>query len=266
MNFAEQYGPWAVIAGASEGIGRAFAEQLAAQGINLVLVARRIGPLQALADELRARHGVEAMAVAADLSTTEGGIAVKQAVGAREVGLYISNAGADPNGARFLDRDLAVWEDQLGRNVLNLVRSCHHFGGAMQARGRGGILIVGSGACYGGGSFMSLYAASKAFALNFVESLWAELKPHGVDVLYLAAGMTDTPAFRSLLTEKGLPVPDSIADPQDVARKGLECLGQFQLVNWGLADDEQGYATSSAAARRARVEMIDLASKRVFGD
>ena len=266
MDFRERYGPWALIAGASEGIGRAFARELAGRGLNLALVARRAGPLEALAGELQAEFGVEVLAIPADLSQPEGGAAIRAALGGREVGLYVSNAGADPNGARFLDREIEVWEEQLGRNVFNLVRSCHHWGGAMKARGRGGIVIVGSGACYGGGSFMALYSGSKGFSLNFAESLWAELKPHGVDVLYFAAGMTDTPEFRRLMAEKGLSVPDGIADPAEVARQALAALGEVQLVNWGLADEEPGYATSSAAARRARVEMIDRSSKRVFGD
>src|SRR5262249_39516664 len=129
-----------------------------------------------------------------------------------------------------------------------------------------GLLIVNSGACYGGGSFMATYSASKAFQLCFGESLWAELRPHGVDVLTLILVMTDTPAFRALLAEKGLPVPDGVAWPADVVREGLARLAHGPVHNWAQADDAAGYATNSAAARRERVLMVDSLSKGVFGD
>jgi NAD(P)-dependent dehydrogenase (short-subunit alcohol dehydrogenase family) len=113
---------------------------------------------------------------------------------------------------------------------------------------------------------MAAYAASKAFLLCFGEALWAELRPYGIDVLNLILGRTDTPAFRALLAEKGLPVPEDIASPEDVARIGLERLPHGPVHNWGLEDDVAGYAPNSAALRRERVLMIDRMSKDVFGD
>ncbi len=265
MDFAERYGPWAVIAGASEGTGRAFAHRVAALGLPSILVARRAEPLAVVAEEIRQAHGLECVTATVDLARADATDRIAEAVGEREVGLFISNAGADPNGARFLDRDVSVWTDLVQRNVMTTMRNCHYFAGPMKARGRGGILLVNSGACYGGASFMSCYSSSKAFDLCFGEAIWAELKPHGVHVLDLILGMTDTPAFRKLLAEKGLPVPDNIASPDDVARVGLERLPFGPVHNWGLADDDPGYAITSAAERRARVEMIDKASVHVFG-
>jgi short-subunit dehydrogenase len=127
-------------------------------------------------------------------------------------------------------------------------------------------LLVNSGACYGGASFLAAYSASKAFVLNFGEGLWAELRPHGVDVLNLVLGMTDTPAFRALLAEKGMPVPENIASAVDVARAGLERLPNGPIHNWGFADDVAGFAPSSAAGRRERILMVDRMSKHIFGD
>ena len=197
MEFAEKYGSWAVVAGASEGTGRAYARQLAEQGLSLVLIARRLAPLEALAQELRATYGVECVAASIDLGQTGACEQVVAVAGDRDVGLYVSNAGADPNGARFLDVDAEAWRSLVTRNVLTTMLSAHHFGGKFRARGRGGLLLVNSYACYGGGQFMACYTGSKAFDLNFAESLWAELKPHGVDVLSLVMGMTDTPAFKA---------------------------------------------------------------------
>jgi short-subunit dehydrogenase len=139
---------------------------------------------------------------------------------------------------------------------MTMMRSAHHFAGPMRARGRGGLLLVNSGACYGGLRGMAAYTASKAFMLCFSEALWGELRPHGVDVLTLVMGQTDTPAYRKLLAEKGWPLPTKWSSPADVAQVGLERLSHGPVHNWGLADDEVGYASNSAAGRRERVLMI----------
>jgi uncharacterized protein len=266
MEFVESYGPWALITGASEGTGRAFARKLAMQGLPSVLVARREAPLTALREEILAESGVECVIARVDLAAPDACSRIVAAVGSREVGLFVANAGADTNGSRFLDRDIAFWLQLVHLNVLTTMQCCHHFGGLMRGRGKGGLLLVNSGACYGGASFMAAYAASKAFTLNFSEALWAELRPHGVDVLTLILGQTDTPAYRKLLAEKGMPVPANIASPDDVAALGLEQLTHGPLRNWGQEDDVVGYAPSSAATRRARVLMIDRVSKHVFGN
>jgi uncharacterized protein len=266
MSFAERYGPWAVIAGASEGTGRAFAQRTASLGLNSILIARREGPLKALAEEIRARHGVECVTASVDLFAADAALRINAAVATREVGLFISNAGGDANSSRFLDQKIDAWVDLVSRNVMTVMRCCHHSGGLMRERRRGGILLVGSGACYGGASFMAVYSASKAFDLCFGEGLWAELRPHGVDVLNLILGRTDTPAFREVLAKKGLPVPPDLASPADVARIGLERLPHGPIHNWGQADEAAGYGSSSAAARRDRVLAIDTMTKDVFGE
>lgn len=263
---AERYGPWAVIAGASEGTGRAFARLLAASGIQCILIARREEPLRALAEEIRVESDVECITASIDLSKPDALERIKGAVGSRDVGLFIANAGADPNGAHFLNRDIDTWLDLVNRNVITTLRCCHYFGGLMRARKRGGILLVGSGSCYGGGSFMATYSASKAFDLCFAEGLWAELRPHNVDVLFFALSTTDTPAFRALLAEKGLPPPPGLASPDAVAKLGLERLPHGPVHNWGQQDEEAGFAPNAPAVRRARILMIDQSTKRIFGE
>jgi short-subunit dehydrogenase len=265
MSFIERYGPWAVIAGASEGTGRAYARQIAAQGVNCILIARREAPLQELAAELRTKSNVECVTASIDLARPDAFARILEAVGNREVGLYISNAGADPNGSFFLDKEVDAWVDLVNRNILTSLRCCHHFGRQMRARKRGGILLVGSGACYGSGPNLATYSGVKAFDLCFAEGLWAELEPHGVDVLFLAMSTTDTPALRALLAEKGVPAPPNLASPDDVARQGLERLPHGPVHNWNQQDDEVGFGNGSAAQRRARVKMIAEASKSVFG-
>lgn len=266
MTFRDRYGPWAVIAGASQGIGRSLTHRVAAQGINCVLIARRQEPLGAVAAEIHAKYDVECVTAAIDLSSDSASDQLVTAVGSREIGLYVSNAGADTNGTRFLDRDVGAWIDLINLNVLTTVRCCHHFGGLMRQRRKGGILLVGSGACYGASSFTAVYSGSKAFEMCFAEGLWAGLRPHDVHVLFCALGATDTPAFRALLERKGAPVPPGLACPDQVAEVALERLPHGPVWNWGLEDDAAGHMPMSASARRARVLAVDVASRRIFGE
>jgi short-subunit dehydrogenase len=266
MSFVERYGPWAVVTGASEGTGREFARQIAAQGVPVILIARREAPLAQLAEQIRKESGIDCVTATIDLAAPAAFERILAAVGNREVGLFVSNAGSDPNGARFLDRELSAWMDLVQRNSITMMQCCHHFARPMRDKGRGGLLLVNSGACYGGSRFMAAYSASKAFTLCFAEALWDELQGAGVHVLTLVMHMTDTPALRTLLREKGLPVPQNIAQPEAVAALGLSRLPFGPVQNWGLEDGDIGYAVLSAADRRKRTLMIGAASSHVFGD
>jgi short-subunit dehydrogenase len=254
--FGRKYGPWALITGASEGTGAAFAHKLADQGINCMLIARRDGPLQALAEKIRAK-GVDCVAASIDLTAADAADRVIVAAGNREIGLLITNAGADTNGSSFLKGDIASWDQLVTMNVLTTMRLAHHFGQAMAARGRGGILLVGSGACYGGLAGISVYAGAKAFVMCFGEGLWAELRHRGVDVLNLILGRTDTPAHRKLLESKGSSIPKDMAQPDEVATVGLAQLPHGPIYNWGQSNDMAGYAPNSPDDRRTRIEAIE---------
>ncbi len=259
MSLAEKYGPWAIIAGASEGTGAAFARRLAADGVHCILIARREGPLAALADELRAQYGVECVTASIDLGASDALDRIVAATGDREVGLFINNAGADANDSLFLENQVENWRELVDRNVVNPLYFCYHFAGLMKARRRGGIILVGSGACYGGASGMAVYSATKAFDLCLGEGLWAELRPYGVDVLNLILGRTNTPAYQAFMANRGQST-DGAADPDDVAKLGLERLPHGPVQNWGAADGDTGFAPTSAADRRAKILLIDSMS------
>ncbi len=251
-----RYGPWALITGASEGTGAEFALRLSDEGLNVILVARRDGLLQELASRVRAR-GVECVTMSVDLSVSDAADRVAAAVGDREVGLFIANAGADTNSSLFLDSDAGNWERLINLNILTTMRLCHHFGQWMRARGRGGIILVGSGSCYGGLYGMGVYCGVKAFDLCFGEGLWAEMRHVGVDVLNLILGRTDTPAHRRI-SEAGGHVfnAEGMASAADVARIGLEQLPHGPVYNWGQTNDVAGYAPNSPDDRRARIFRI----------
>ena len=257
MNFAERYGPWALITGASEGTGAAFALRLADEGINCVLVARRDGPLAELAEQVRAK-GVECVTASVDLTASDATGKIVTAAGDREIGLLIANAGADTNGSLFLDNDIANWERLIALNIVTTMRNCHHFGQGMRARGKGGMILVGSGSCYGGLYGMGVYCGVKAFDLCFGEGLWAEMRHCGVDVLNLILGRTDTPAHRRISEANGRSFDAAaMASSEDVARIGLEQLPHGPVYNWGQSNDVAGYAPNSPDERRARILKIE---------
>lgn len=264
MRFSERYGPWAVIAGASEGTGLSFARHVVAKGIHCLLIAKD-GPLQEAAENIRRDTGREAIALNIDLAREDAAQRIIAAAGNREVGLYISNAGADWFGDRFLERDINDW---LGLNRINVdttMRCAHHFGRRMLARRRGGILIVNSGACYGGGKFLTVYTAAKAFQLNFAESLWSELRPYGVDVLTTILGQTDTPAYHRLQDKKHMPPAQNLAAPDAVAEEALARLPFGPVHNQGLEDNEPHGKSGSASERRENVIFMEEAITHVFG-
>lgn len=256
-DLAARYGPWALITGASEGTGAEFALRLADAGIHCVLIARREGPLEQLAGQVRGR-GVECVAATVDLTAPDATAQVVAAVGDREIGLLIVNAGADTNSSTFLDRAVADWEALVTLNVVTTMRNCHHFAQGMRARQRGGIILVGSGASYGGLHGLGVYCGVKAFDLCFGEGLWAELRHDNVDVLNLILGRTDTPAHRRLYESTGTPFDASMmAGAAEVARVGLQQLPHGPTYNWGQTNDVAGYAPNSPDARRERIVGIE---------
>jgi uncharacterized protein len=229
--FADRYGAWALIAGASEGVGLAFARTLASRGLNVILVSRRPGVLADVAAELTATWGVDTRTVVVDLAEPDAARAIVEQTDDVEVGLFIYCAGADPNFGYFLDGPVSAAESMVVRNCLVPTQLCHHFARPMVGRGRGGIIVVSSGAALVGAPRMVAYAASKAFDLVLGEALWAELHGHGVDVLSLVLGLTDTPALRRLLAQRGnlasaddgTTIPGA-ATPEEVVDEALDNL------------------------------------------
>lgn len=226
-----RYGPWALIAGASEGVGAEFARQLAERGFHLILVARRQARLDALVADL-GDYDVQCTTHVIDLALPGAAARMREATGTRQVGLLILNAGADAANSKFLDAPSEIWTSLLTQNVITVMEACHEFAGPMRKRKKGGIILIGSGACYAGISGLAVYGGSKAFGFIFAEALSAELKDDGVDVLDYVIGQTDTPAYRSYLAKKALGVPTTLADPAEVVRFGLSRLGYGPSADW----------------------------------
>jgi short-subunit dehydrogenase len=219
-DFSSRYGPWALVLGASNGIGAAFARQIADRGVNVVLVARSPGPLEEAAAEIAAAAGVETRALAVDLTVDD--MLERLATGTEDldVGLVVYNAGAD-HVDYFLRRPKSDADFIVRLNCVGPTNVAHHFGLRLADRGRGGLLLVSSLAALSGCAGTAVYSASKAFDQLLAESLWSEWAPLGVDVLCLLAGVTDTPNFRRTGVD---PAQHGGMDAGDVAREGLENL------------------------------------------
>jgi short-subunit dehydrogenase len=201
--FADKYGPWALVVGASDGCGALFAERLAREGVDVVLVARREHVLQEVAAGIAERTGAATKTLAVDLTDSDAAQTIIDATADLEIGMLVYCAGADPNYQPFLSNPVSVAEALVLRNCLVMMRLCHHYAGMMVDRGRGGIVNFSSGAALAGGPNMVAYGATKAFDMVFTEALWAELHDKGIDVLCLLLGKTDTPALRQLEHSRG---------------------------------------------------------------
>ena len=224
MTSYPKYGPWAVIAGGSEGVGAEFAFLLADGGINLVLLARRSDPLESTARECRGR-GVQVRTRTIDLCDHDATDQIAALTADVEVGLLIYNAGANTCSTDFLDADLGDFQSVIDLNVITMLGLVRHFGRAMRTRRRGGILLVGSMAGYLGSARHTVYGGVKAFSRIFTEGLWLELREHDVDVLELILGVTRTPAMQRAGLNFDLPGL-RVAEPADMAREGLAQLGK----------------------------------------
>jgi uncharacterized protein len=211
VTFATKYGPWALVAGASDGLGAAFAAGLAERGVNVVLLARRQAVLDQVAAQIESQTGAQTRTLAIDLAMPGAAAAIAEATRDLEIGFLVYCAGADPNFAPFLANSIETAEAMVHRNCMVPMQLCHHFAPAMAERGSGGIVIFSSGAALAGGPNMVAYGASKAFDMVFAEALWAELHDKGVDVLGLMLGKTNTPALRELEYSRGqISSPDEI--------------------------------------------------------
>ena len=252
MITAERYGPWALIAGGSDGVGAAFAKRLAAQGINLLLVARNAQTLEATAEALRADHGVAVRTLALDLAGEDMLERIVAATEDIEVGMLVYNAGAAGGPVALVDQPTAAALANIRLNVVGQTLLSQHFARGMIARGRGSILLVGSLGAIAGCKNLAVYGGVKSFTQTFAEALWAELSPHGVDACALMIGRTRTPALERTKLHENTGVP--AAEPEDVVDFALANLAEGPVLV--PPEHEAGFAAMRAMPRRKAVEVM----------
>lgn len=225
---AQRYGPWAVVTGASSGIGRALALELATRGFALVLVARREEALRTLAREIAARGAAEVRVVAADLAPDGAAERLDGATRDLDVGLLVAAAGFGTSGA-FLDGSPSAEAEMLRVNCGAAMELAYRFGRRFVDRGAGGIVLLSSIVAFQGTPFAAHYAATKAYVQTLAEALQVELAPRGVDVLASAPG----PVHSGFAERAHMRLGRALL-PAEVARGTLAALGRRSTVLPGL--------------------------------
>jgi hypothetical protein len=256
--FRESYGPWAIVAGASEGLGAAYARALARRGLDLVLVARRADPLKKLAAEIRAGHGVEVLAVAGDLASAATTARLAAEAARLGIGLLVWNAAHAPVGD-FAAVDAGSLERVVDVNVRGPLRLARSVLPGMAARGRGGIVLMSSMAGNQGTARIAAYAASKAFSRVLAEGLWEELAPRGVDVIACCAGAVRTPGYASAA---GRDAPGTL-DASQVAERTLAALGRGPVVIPGSVNRLAATLMGRILPRRLAIRIMAGTTRRL---
>lgn len=225
MEFAERYGPWGLVAGGARGIGEAWSRFLAARGVHVVVIDNEPDALASFAAALRREYGVECLAVEIDLARPDMLDVVAEVVGEREIGMLVYNAAlADVGPFYKADTGLAHELARIAVNVTGPLVLTHHYARGMLARGRGGIVLMSSGAGMQGAPYHAHYSATKAYDLVLAEALWGEFRPHGVDVLACVAGMTLSTAAEGFahLDTSTFQTPAELVD-EAMAALGRQC-------------------------------------------
>jgi short-subunit dehydrogenase len=233
-NFKKKYGNWALITGASSGIGYEFALIAAKRKLNVVLVARREDLLNKLKSRLEDEFSIEVKTIALDLLTPNAVKSLAEQTKDLDIGLVIPNAGIEISGS-FIDATLEENERVVNLNTLVPMQIANVFGRRLAKRGRGGILFVSSLFGYQGIPLFSNYAATKAYILSLGEALNVELAPYGVDVTVLSPGLTNTAMAAGIPVDfNKIPVPNS--DPHKVALDGINSLGKKATIVSGMVN------------------------------
>jgi short-subunit dehydrogenase len=252
--FAQRYGGWALVTGASSGIGLAFARRLAQDGVSLVLAARNAGPLASVADELAKQHGVEVRVVACDLSTREGVATCLAATSGLDVAILVNNAGAGYAG-RFELQSPERLDALVQLNCAAPVALTAALLPRLRERGRGAVIFTGSVSGAQPLPLHALYAATKSFDNLLAEGLWGELHDSGVDVLALQPGATET-GFQRAAGQRAH-AGDSAERVVEVA---LRALGRQPSVIAGAYN----WLRANAGARVLPRSLLALVAKRVM--
>ena len=257
--FRGRYGPWALIAGASEGLGAEFAAQLAARGLNVVLIARREEPLNTLSAQLKSTHAVEVRALPLDLAREDIGHVVSEATGDIEIGLLVYNAALSMIGP-YLEIPLEDHLRELAVNCRAPMTLAYLLGLPMLKRGHGGILLMSSLGGAQGSALIVNYTATKAYNRLLAEGLWDELREHGVDVLAPCPPAVQTPGYLAS-APRG---PMAAMTPQAVVRESLAALGKGPALipgwNWRLA----GLFMERVLPRKSAIRLISRVTRRMY--
>lgn len=251
-----RYGPWAVVTGASSGIGCEIALKLAEAGLNLILCARSQEVLEQIATQLTTRYGVEVRVVRLDLAVEAGVETLENATRDLDVGLLIASAGFGTSGS-FLNSQLEQEIEMINVNCRGILGVSWYFGRRFAERGRGGMVLMSSIVGFQGMPFAAHYAATKAYVQTLAEALYIELAPMGVDVLASAPAPTNSGFANRANMQIGMAM-----NPGDVVQPTLNALGRKSTVLPGMLSKLLVYSLSTLP-RWARVRIMGAVMERM---
>jgi uncharacterized protein len=263
MNFSDRYGSWAIVAGASQGLGAEYADQLAARGLNLVLVARRMDLLKDLSTRLSAQYGIRTKCFEIDLSEVDAAEQVIQSIMDLDVGLLVYNAAYSAVGP-FLDQSMDAHIKELQTNIHSPLKLVYLLSQRLLERRRGGILLMSSLSAYQGSPYISTYAATKAFTIVLAEGLWEEWRSRGVDVLVCVSGAIQTPNFTASGARKTGGLGDMTMEPARVAREALDALGRQPYVIPGRMNRVASFVMRYLLPRKLAVRFMGKTLRAMY--
>ena len=263
MSLKQKYGTTALVAGASEGIGAAFATYLAKEGMDLILIARRLQPLQQLARSLQDRYKINVMSIQCDLSDPNATQQIEKALNGREISLIVYNAALSYIGP-FIENSQENISLAAQVNMITPLNMVRFFGEKMVAKGKGAIVLMSSLAGFQGSGYLSLYAATKAFSRIFGESLWYEWKGRGVDVIACCAGAISTPGYINSRPEKtGFFTPRAL-NPEEVPRECFKKLGNQPSFITGRGNRWASFIMQKILPRKMAVNIMGDTTKKMY--
>lgn len=259
--FSATYGPWALVAGGSEGLGAAFARELARRGLHLVLVARRSGPLEETAERLRETALVQIRTVVADLAAPGAIDQIAETASDVSVGLLVANAAISPTGpfTSMTEADICAVTDLNCRATALLA---HRFLPPMAERGRGGLILMSSLAGLQGVPQLAMYSASKAFLITLAQALWAENRASGVDVIACCPGAVTTPGYQQAARRTA----PGTTTPEQVATTALDALGSGFRVVPGQLNRLSTLTLERLLPKRAAISVFGRATAAALRD
>lgn len=262
-NLKQRYGNTALVAGASEGIGAAYATLLAAEGLDLVLVARRLEALQQFGESLKKTYSVGVTCISCDLGDVDATENLLNALDGKEINLLVYNAALSYIGP-FIENTPEYHVRMAQVNMITPLHFLHAFGEKMLQKGRGAIILMASLAGFQGSGYLAMYGATKAYNRILAESLWYEWKDRGVDVMACCAGATSTPNFIETQPEKTGFFAPKVQSPDAVATECLKRLGRQPSFISGTGNKVASFIMQKLLPRKMTVTIMGDTTKKMY--
>ena len=265
MNLKDKYGSTALIAGGSEGIGEAYANQIAAQGIDIILIARRLEPLEKVAEQIRKQYKVKVDTLSCDLALDNAHEIIRDKFSDRQIDILIYNAALSYIG-KFEKHDEKHSNDLIQVNVTASMNLAQTFGSMMLERGKGAIVLMSSMAGFQGTPFISAYAASKAFNRVFAEGLWYEWKERGVDVMACCAGATSSPGYLDTKPKSASFIKPKVQTPDEVVKECLKRIGTTASYVSGTENKLATFFLHRLLPRNLVLKIMGSTTEKMYAD